>query len=85
MIGMVKDSVLGLGFSTSNDPCGRQWCGLTPVGTGARSEEGAASTKEVSAGEGGGKARVGRSAAKDFNGFRLGSLPSGRETRTVSG
>ena len=59
--------------------------GLASVGTGASSEEGAASTKEVSAGVGGGKTRVGGSAANNFNGFRLGRFRSGREKRTVSG
>ena len=52
--------------------------GLAPVGTGASSEEGAACTKEVSVGEGGGKARVGGSAAKHFNRVRLGRFASGR-------
>jgi len=58
--------------------------GLAPVGTGARTEEGAASTKEVSAGEGGGEVRLGGSAANKSNGFRLGGFTSRRETRTVS-
>ena len=59
--------------------------GLAPVGTGASSEEGAACTKEVSAGEGGGKARVGGSTADYFDSFRLGRFAGGREARTVSG
>ena len=59
--------------------------GLAPVGTIASSKEGAACTKEVSAGEGGGKARVGRSAANHFTSFRLGRFAGGRETRTESG
>ena len=59
--------------------------GLAPVGNGASSEEGAACTKEVSVGEGGGKARFGGSAANHFNRFRLGRFASGRETMTVSG
>jgi len=59
--------------------------GLAPVGTGASSEEGAACTKEVSAGEGGGKARVGGSTANHFNSFRLGRFASKGEMWTVSG
>jgi len=59
--------------------------GLAPVSTGACSEEGAASTKEIPAGEGSGKVRLGRCAANQFNGFRLGRLASRRETRTVPG
>ena len=58
--------------------------GLAPVGTGASSKEGAACTKVVPAGEGGGKARVGRRAANHFNSFRLWRFAGGRETRTVS-
>ena len=85
MIGMVKDSVLGLGFSTLKVHVDVGRGGLAPDGTSASSKEGAACTKEVSAGEGGVKARVGGSAANHFNGFRLSRLASGRETRTVSG
>ena len=59
--------------------------GLAPVGTGACSEEGAASTKEIPAGEGIGEVRLGRRAANQFNGFGLGRLASGREPRTVPG
>ena len=59
--------------------------GLAPVGTGGSSKEGAACTKEVSAGEGGGKVRVGRSAANHLNCFRLGRFAGAREPRTVSG
>jgi len=59
--------------------------GLAPVGTGASSEEGAASTKEVPAGEGSGEARLGGRAANYSNSFRLGRFASGRETRTVPG
>jgi len=59
--------------------------GLAPVGTGACSEEGAASTKEVPAGEGSGEARLGLRAENHSNGFRLGRFASGRETRTVPG
>ena len=57
--------------------------GFAPVGTGACSEEGAASTKEVPAGEGSGKVRLGRRAVDQFNGFGLRRLASGRDTRTV--
>jgi len=60
-------------------------CGPAPVGTGACSEEGAASTKEVPAGEGSGKVRLGRRAADQFNGFGLGRFASGREMRTLPG
>ena len=59
--------------------------GLAPVGTRASSEEGAASTKEVPAGEGSGKARLGGRAADYLKGFRLGRFASGRKTRTVPG
>ena len=59
--------------------------GLDPVGTGASSEEGAASTKEVPAGEGSGEARLGRRAANHSTGFRLGRFAGGREMRAVSG
>jgi len=59
--------------------------GLAPVGTGACSEEGAASTKEIPAGEGSGEVRLGRRAVNQFNGFGLGRLASGREARTVPG
>jgi len=59
--------------------------GLAPIGTGASSEEGAASTKEVPAGEGSGEAIMGGRTANHLNGFRLGRFASGRETRTVSG
>ena len=59
--------------------------GLPPVGTGASSEEGAASTKEVPAGQGSSEVRLGGRAANQFNGFRLGRFPSGKETRTVPG
>jgi len=52
MSGMVKDSVLGLGLSTSKIPVDVGRGGLAPVGTCTSSEEGAASTKEVPAGEG---------------------------------
>jgi len=60
-------------------------CGLGPVGTGACSAEGAASTKEVAAEEGCGAARLGRRAANQLKGFGLGRFTSGRETRTVPG
>jgi len=60
-------------------------CGLGPVGTGACSEEGVASTKKIPAGEGSGEIRLGRRATNQFNGFGLGRLASGRETRTVPG
>ena len=59
--------------------------GLALVGTGARAEEGAASTKEVLAGQGSGKARLGGRAPNHFNGFRLGRFASRRERRTVPG
>jgi len=59
--------------------------GLTPVGTGACSEEGAASTKEVPAGEGSGEVRLGRRAANQLKGFGLGRFAGGGETRTVPG
>jgi len=59
--------------------------GLARVGTGACSEEGGASTKEIPAGEGSGEVRLGRRAANQFNSFGLGRLASGRETRTVPG
>jgi len=59
--------------------------GLAPVGTGACSEESAASTKEVPAGEGSGEPTLGRRAANQLNGFVLGRFASGRETRTVPG
>ena len=58
---------------------------LAPVGTGACSEEGAASPKQIPSGERSGEVRLGRSAANQFNGFGLGRLTSGRETRTVPG
>ena len=60
-------------------------CGLGTVCTGASSEEGAASTKEVPAGKGSGKVRLGGRAANLSNGFKLGRFASGRETRTVPG
>jgi len=85
MIGMVKDSVLGLGLSTSKDPCGLGQRGLAPGSTGASSEECAASPKEVPAGERSGEATVCACAANHFNSFRLGRFASGRETRTVPG
>jgi len=59
--------------------------GLAPVGTGASSEEGPASTKAVPAGEWSGEARLGGRATNQLNGFRLGRFASGRETRTVPG
>jgi len=59
--------------------------GLAPVGTGACSEEGAASTNEIPAGEGSGEVRLGRRAPNQFNGIGLGRLASGRETSTVPG
>jgi len=59
--------------------------GLAPVSTGASSEEGAASTKEVPVGEGSGEVRLGRRAVNKFNGYRLGRFASRRETRTVPG
>ena len=59
--------------------------GLAPVGTGASSEEGAASTKEVPAGEGSCQARLGGRAANHSNGFRLGRFAWWMETRTVPG
>jgi len=62
---------------------GRRWLAL--VGTGACSEEGAASTKEVPAGEGGGEVRLGRRAANQLYRFGLGRFARGRETRTVPG
>ena len=61
------------------------WHGLAPVGTGACSEEGAASTKEVPAGEGSSEVRLGRHAANQLNSFGLGRFTSGREMRTVPG
>jgi len=57
--------------------------GLAPVGTGASCEEGAASTKEIPAGEGCGKVSLGRRAANQFNSFGLRRFASARETRTV--
>ena len=59
--------------------------GLAPLGTGAFSEECAASTKEVPAGEGSGEVRLGRRAANQLNGFGLGRFASRREMRTVPG
>ena len=59
--------------------------GLAPVGTGACSEEGAASTKEIPAGEGSSEVRLGRRTANQVNGFGLGRFASGRETRTMHG
>jgi len=56
---------------------------LTPVGTGASSEEGAASTTEVPAGEGSGELRLVGYAVNQFNSFALGRFASGRETRIV--
>ena len=59
--------------------------GLAPVGTCACPEEGAASTKEVPAGEGSGEVGLGRRAANQLHGFGLGRFASGREMRTVPG
>jgi len=59
--------------------------GLAPIGTGASSEEGAASTKEIPAGEGGGEGRVGRCATNELDGLRLGRFTRGREERTMPG
>ena len=58
---------------------------LAPVGTGACFEDGAASTKEIPAGEGSGEVRLGRRAANKLNGFGLGRLASRREARTMPG
>jgi len=57
--------------------------GLARVGTGASSEEGAASTKEVPAGEGSGEVRLGGRATNEFNGLGFGRFGRGRETRAV--
>jgi len=59
--------------------------GLAPLGTGACSEDGAASTKEVPAGEGSGEVGLGRRAANQLHGFGLGRFASGREKRTAPG
>jgi len=59
--------------------------GLAPVGTGASSKAGAASTKEIPAGEGSGKVRLGGSAPNEYNGLGMGRFAGGRETRAVSG
>jgi len=59
--------------------------GLTPFGTGASSEEGAASSKEVPAGEGSSEVSLCGRTAHQFNGFGLGRFASRRETRTVPG
>jgi len=61
------------------------WGGLAPVGTGASLKEGAPSTKEVPAGEGSGKVRLGGRASNQFNGLGMGRFPSGRERRAVHG
>jgi len=60
-------------------------CELAPVGTGSSPDQGAASTKEVPAGEGGGEVRLGRCNANEFNSHRLGRFTTWRETRAVSG
>jgi len=59
--------------------------GFAPVGTGASSEEGATSTKEVPAGDGSGEVRLGRGAANQFNCFGLGRFAIGWETWTLPG
>ena len=59
--------------------------GLAPVGTGASSKEGAASTKEIPAGEGSGKVRLGGRAPHESNGFGVCRFAGGGETRAVSG
>jgi len=59
--------------------------GLAPVGTGASSKEDAASTKEIPAGEGSGKVRLGGGAPNESNGFGVCRFAGGGETRAVSG
>jgi len=59
--------------------------GLAPLGTGASSEEGASSTKELPVGEGSGEVRLGRPPANQLNSFGLRRFASKRETRTVPG
>jgi len=48
-------------------------------------KEGAASTKEIPAGEGSGKVRLGRRAVNESNCLRMGRFGGGRETTAVSG
>ena len=59
--------------------------GLTPVGTGASSKEGTASTKEVPAREWSGEVRLGGHTTNKFNGLGLGRVTRGREVRAVLG
>jgi len=61
------------------------WGGLAPVGTGASSEEGAASTEEVPAGEGSGEVGLGGRVANKYNSLGLGRFARGRETRAMPG
>jgi len=58
--------------------------GRAPVGTGASSKEGGASTKEIPAGEGSGKVRLGGPAPNKANGLGVGRFARGGETRAVS-
>jgi len=59
--------------------------GLAPVGTGASSEDGAAKTKMVTAGEGSGDVRLGGRTMNEFNALRLGRFATGKEKRAVLG
>ena len=59
--------------------------GIAPVATGASSKEGAASTKEIPAGEGSGKVRLGGGAPNESHSLGMGRFAGGRETRAVSG
>jgi len=53
--------------------------GLALVGTGASSKEAAASTKEIPAGEGSGKGRLGGLAPNESNCLGMGRFAGGRE------
>ena len=61
------------------------WGGLAPVGTGPSSNEGAARTKQIPAGEGSGKVRLGGRTANESNGLGVVRFGAGGETRAVSG